>query len=60
MLQRIRKLTYQTGLKHVFYPEITIGGKFLREKYNLSVGDKVEVVYGKKNITIKTRGKKQV
>ena len=56
-MKDIRKLTYQTGNQNAYYPEITIGGKFLIDKYGWKVGDKVKMEYLKDKIVIKTESK---
>ena len=58
-MKAIRKLTYQTGNSHNYYPELTIGGRFLFDKYGWKVGDDVNVKYLKDRIIIKNGGKNE-
>ena len=58
-MKTIRKLTYQTGHLYNYYPELTIGGKFLIDKYGWKVGDNVNIKYLKDRIIIKNGGKNE-
>lgn len=54
MPKKIRRVTYRRWK----YPCIMLEGHWLTKMYGLEIGDTVEVVFGKKNIIIKTGGQR--